>query len=174
MCAELDDIIKKTEIMLLTETSFNDSTEVAVWWKDRSFRFLRYNQGMVSMLYPEANLETLIGKTDWEYAKDVGCSEEIVNRIKNCCSFSDKYLLESDQMCIQFYERCRVVGSTKDVWLHTVKTRIPPKSKGEDAIGVFGAAFVDELAGMIIESSKFSDHIEKLSNNCYRIIKKHI
>lgn len=167
---ELSNIISKMETLITTDSSLYNSPDIALWWKDKDFRFVRYNKGMLKMLYPKASENDLLGKTDWEYAKESGATQEQIDHIKNCCSFSDEYIVKSSAISMKFYERCVVEGRT--VWLLTVKARIPPSSNSSNLVGVFGVAQVSTLAERIISSGLFTDCYEKLSENCFRIIEK--
>lgn len=171
MCVELQQTIERMNTFMLTEKAQRSNTNIAIWWKDKDFRFVRYNDGMTHLLYPKATKPgELEGLTDWQYAQKIGIEPEKVEKIKNCCSFSDNYITHSKQTFVKFWERCNIVGTDDYVWLMTMKTRVPPESNEDTLIGVYGVATVSPFAERIINSGLFTDSYEKLSDSCYRIL----
>lgn len=159
----MEEIIKKIEDYVKIDNALNSTTLSAFWIKDKEFKFLRYNQAMLNLLYPGAKGNDLIGMTDYEYAKKKGLSDEIVERIKTCCSMSDRYILESPRQEAKFFEK--VCDGERTFWLFTTKSRIPPTSNKDTCIGLFGTATLFPNADKIIESNILK--LEKLSDSCY-------
>lgn len=169
MCVitDFEESVRKLSNYVQLDTILNETKQTPFWIKDNKFRFLRVNQAICNILYPQANTEDLIGKTDWEYVKSIGCSEDIVTRTKECCVYSDKYVLNSNSSGEKFYEK--VVNTNGDVfWLLTTKERIPPEADAKKAFGIYGTAIVFPLAEKIIAES--IQPLEKISENVYRII----
>ena len=99
-----ESIAKLSEFIEVNET-LDASLVFPFWIKDKNFKFLRYNQAMVDLLYPEATLDSLLAKTGWEYVQSKKLSENIVNRIKNCCNLSDKDAMYSEDITNQYFEK---------------------------------------------------------------------
>ena len=121
-----ESIAKLSEFIEVNET-LDASLVFPFWIKDKNFKFLRYNQAMVDLLYPEATLDSLLAKTGWEYVQSKKLSENIVNRIKNCCNLSDKDAMYSEDITNQYFEKV-ITTENDELWLLTIKGRIPPKS----------------------------------------------
>ena len=165
---ELESRIKQLEEYVEVNLALNATTDSAFWLKDTSFRFVRYNQGMLDMLYPMANFEDLLGKTDYEYAQEINAPAEVVADMKACCVLSDIYVLNANSRSEKFFERCNVLGSSEQRWLFTTKLRIPPESTRETCLGIYGTALEFKQAEQIIQSGILN--LEKLSDNCYRLV----
>lgn len=169
MCAieEFEKAIDNLEKYVQLDNVLNSTKMTPFWIKDRNFRFLRVNQAICNLMYPGAKPEDLYGKTDWEYMASIGSSEEVVNYVKNCCVYSDKYTLKSKRTGEKFYEKAsNTKGET--FWLLTTKEKIPPETDERKAFGVYGTAVVFPLADKIIAENL--QKLEKLSDNVYRII----
>lgn len=165
---EFESRIKQLEEYVEVDLALNATTDSAFWFKDTSFRFVRYNQGMLDMLYPMANFEDLIGKTDYEYAEEINAPAEVVKDMKACCVLSDEYVLNASSRSEKFFERCNIIGSSEQRWLLTTKLRIPPESTRETCLGIYGTAVEFKQAEQIIQSGILN--LEKLSDNCYRLV----
>lgn len=165
---EFESRIKQLEEYVEVDSALNATTDSAFWFKDTSFRFVRYNQGMLDMLYPTANFADLLGKTDYEYAEETNAAADVVDAMKACCSVSDNYVFNASSRSEKFFERCTVLGSYEQRWLLTTKLRIPPESTRETCLGLYGTAVEFKQAEQIIQSGILN--LEKLSDNCYRLV----
>lgn len=164
MCHELDLNIEKLSKYFEVDDALNQTNDTAFWIKDKNFKFVRYNQGMLKMLYPKASSNDLYGLTDWEYAKKQGLSDKEVEYIRNCCRLSDEYVLNSKQHSARFYEKCQAVGGNS-MWLLTTKAKFPPECDKESCLGTHGTAIIYPEAEIIIKSGLTK--LKKLSDSCF-------
>jgi hypothetical protein len=166
MCG-LDQSIKDLANYINVDQMLNAVRVTPFWVKDTQFRFLRYNQAMIDILYPDAQFQDLMYKTDWEYAKEKGFSKETVELIKEGCKKSDEDILLSNESSRQYFEMVRV-SKGEPLWLLTTKVRIPQSVKKEKAKGIYGTAIIFPAAPRIIASGIMQT--EKLTESCYRIL----
>ena len=166
MC-NLDESIKALADYINVDQMLNAVKVAPFWVKDTEYRFLRYNQAMIDILYPEAEFLDLMYKTDWEYAKERGFSDETIELIKDGCKKSDEDILHSDEASQQYFEMVRV-SSGEPLWLLTTKVRIPPTIEKEQAKGIYGTAIIFPAAPRIIASGIMKT--EKLTESCYKIL----
>ena len=163
----LEDIIHKTETYLMTDSILKSTKITPFWVKDVNFRFLRVNQATCDLMYPNSKPEDLIGYTDQEYAKRLGCSDEVAEHIKTCCSFSDNYMLNKGIINAKFFEQIRSTdGSTS--WILCSKEIIPPVNNKSEIVGVYGTAIILPNIDKMIESG--IQKVEQLSDYVYRLI----
>lgn len=168
MCNLNESVAKLAEFIEVNET-LDASLVFPFWIKDKNFKFLRYNQAMVDLLYPGATLDSLLAKTDWEYAQSKKLPESTVNHIKNCCNLSDKDAMYSEDITNQYFEKV-ITMENDEFWLLSIKGRIPPKSKKGEGKGVIGMAIEFPSAELILKQN-ITETI-KLSDNCYKLVNK--
>lgn len=166
MCV-LDSSIKQLSRYLEVDDMLNSVGVAPFWIKDINFRFLRYNQAMIDLLYPGAQKDELIGLTDWEYIEKLGRSKEEVERTRDCCTYSDVIVLESDKPSQKFFEFVKATNGV-EMWFLTTKVRIPPEAKKEEAQGIYGTAIIFPWAPKIIETEIIKT--KQLSKDCYLLI----
>ena len=166
MC-KLDESIKELATYLDVDRMLNATGVVPFWIKDTSFKFLRYNQAMIDIIYPGAAFDALLNKTDWEYIATTGKSKKEVEHFKLGCKASDEDILNSKNASQKYFE-CVHTTDNRDLWLLTTKVRIPPESEKEKAKGIYGTAILFPNAPKIINSDVINT--EKLTDTCYKIL----
>ncbi len=166
MC-KLDESIKELADYIDVDKMLNATGVVPFWIKDTDFRFLRYNQAMIDVLYPSAQFEDLKNKADWEYFESIGYSKAEVQHIKCGCKMSDEDVLRGSASSQKYFEFVKTTDN-RELWLLTTKVRIPPTTKREKAKGIYGTAIIFDAAPKIIQSGILK--IEKLTESCYKIL----
>lgn len=167
--ARLDDSINKFEDYAKIDKILNETETTSFWIKDRNFKFLRLNQATCNLMYDGCKPENLLNLTDWEYMQKIGCSQDIVEKVKTCCSLSDMCTMNSENVGENFYEKFTTKAG-KEIWLLTTKEKIPPTIERDKIFGIYGTAIVFPIAERIIQSG--IQELEKLSDSVYRIIEK--
>lgn len=167
--ARLDNSINKFEDYAKIDKILNETQTTSFWIKDKNFKFLRLNQATCNLMYDGCKPEDLLDLTDWEYMQKIGCSQDIVEKVKTCCFLSDIYTINSENVGENFYEKFTTKAG-KEIWLLITKEKIPPTFERDKIFGIYGTAIVFPIAERIIQSD--IQELEKLSDSVYRIIEK--
>ena len=157
---DLSNFIKADKIMMVAH-------DTLFWVKDLDLKHLKINQAACDLLYPGATPKDLVGLTDWEYSQKIGCSGDMVKRIKEGCSVSDHYLLNSDEISCKFYEKVKTTED-EEIWLLITKEKVPPTQDKSSILGIYGTAIKFPYAEFFIENN-YMGNIEKLTNTVYLV-----
>lgn len=157
---DLSNFIKADKIMMAAH-------DTLFWVKDLELKHLKINQAACDLLYPGAAPTDLIGLTDWEYSQKIGCSEDMVKRIKEGCSVSDHYLLNSNKISCKFYEKVKATDGG-EIWLLVTKEKVPPTQNRLDILGIYGTAIKFPDADFIIKHNG-GERVEKLTDTVYLV-----
>lgn len=166
MC-KLDESIKELAAYIDVDRMLNATGVVPFWIKDTNFRFLRYNQAMIDILYPGAQFNDLLNKADWEYISELGYPKNEVEFVKKGCKASDEDVLNSRRPSHKYFELVHTTDGSV-LWLLTTKVRIPPEKEREKARGIYGTAITFPDAPKIISSKVMNT--KQLTDTCYKIL----